>query len=94
MKRLMTFASKIQTFAGSLSQQRGGEENFVSKRQGKRLASFYVFQEEIHLHAPVSLLQVDQVAERRQSLAAVESLNVRRGTLKRGSIAKVTLVFY
>ena len=42
----------------------------------------------------VSLLQVDQVAERRQSLAAVESLNVRRGTLKRGSIAKVTLVFY
>ena len=46
------------------------------------------------MHAPVSLLQVDQVAERRQSLAAVESLNVRRGTLKRGSIAKVTLVFY
>ena len=53
-----------------------------------------MFQEEIHLHTSVSLLQVDQVAERRQSLAAVESLNVRRGTLKRGSIAKVTLVFY
>ena len=53
-----------------------------------------MFQEEIHLHTSVSLLQVDQVAERRQSLAAVESLNVRRSTLKLGSIAKVTLVFY
>jgi len=30
VKRLITSAPKIQTFAGSLSQQRGGEEKFVS----------------------------------------------------------------
>jgi len=33
-------------------------------------------------------VRADQVAERRQSLAAVESLNIRNGTIKRGSIMK------
>ena len=32
---------------------------------------------------------MDQVAERRQSLAAVDAINFKNGTIKRGSILKV-----